>query len=95
MARAAVGTLIAKAAGTVVPRKPPEPTVGGVLPRNLTVTRLVHPENAEAPRLVTEAGISIVARLVQLEKAELPIVASLDGRVIDASALQPEKAPPQ
>ncbi len=54
--------------------------------------KLVFPENAKLPMLVTEAGISILVNPEQPEKADLPMLLTEAGIQILVNPLQPEKA---
>jgi hypothetical protein len=60
----------------------------------LTVLRLVQPEKAQSPTLVSEAGRAMLVRLVQPEKAFHPMFASADpvAKVTLARFLQYRKA---
>ena len=46
---------------------------------NVTLVRLLQPENADLPMLVTLAGILILVRLLQKENADLPMLVTLSG----------------
>ena len=63
---------------------------------NVTVVRVVQPENEEPPMLmlVLPAANVTVVRLMQPEKALSPMPVTLDGIVTSVILLQTEKAPP-
>ena len=56
--------------------------------------RLLQPEKALSPILVTELGIVTEVRLLQPQKASLPILVTELGIVTEVRLLQPWKAPP-
>ena len=55
---------------------------------NFTLARLLQPENAELPMLVTLSGIVILSKLLQPENAELPMLVTLSGISILVRLLQ-------
>ena len=56
--------------------------------------RLLQPEKAAFPILVTELGIVTEVRLWHLQKALFPILVTELGIVTEVRLLHPEKAPP-
>ena len=57
------------------------------------MVRLVQPEKALEPMLVTLSGMIMVVRLVQPENAYLPMLVTLSGIIILPRLVQPSNAP--
>ena len=55
----------------------------------VTLVKLLHPENAPSPILVTLSGIVMFVRLVQLENAQPPILVTPSSMVTLVTFSQP------